>query len=173
MTALLLALGAFASLILTHILVWRLHRPTGQYATLSLLWLLVLVAVLAALHVVPSAIPGSPGFRPLTPTEYVNFLMLYTALMLPYVTTYSAVQADSPAMAILLRMDAVGSHGLTIDEMLDQLGDDVLVIPRLNDLVKGKLLIFHRGRYVIRRRGALLARLHLGYRRLLQMEKGG
>jgi len=52
-------------------------------------------------------------------------------------------------------------------------GDDVLVIPRLDDLVAGKLACLEPGRYLMRPRGALFAWIMASYRALLGMERGG
>jgi hypothetical protein len=88
--------------------------------------------------------------------------------------TYSAVQADSPSMMILLQIEHAGARGLPAEAILRLLDDAVVVLPRLQDLVTGRLATVDRHqRYVITARGGTLARLYIAYRALLKMEKGG
>lgn len=159
MNALLTGLAAFAAFAVVHIVLWRRHRPRAEYAALGGLWLAVLV--------------GAMVLVPLPAVDLVNVLMLYTALALPYFTTYSAVQADSPSMTILLRIERAGAAGVGPRELSQELGDEQLVLPRLADLLKGGLASCREGRYVIQPRGAAMARVHTGFRALLRMEKGG
>lgn len=173
MRALVSALLAFSFLFVAHLVVWRIRRPAGHYTGLSVLCLAVLVASLGSLYSLHSMISASAGFLPVTAVDYFNFVMLYTALALSYVCTYPAVQADSPTMLILLLVEQAEPKGLTLEEMVCQLNDQVLVVPRLQDLVTGNLVGLHGGRYVIGSRGMLLAKMHVFYRALLKMEKGG
>lgn len=173
MASLVSALGAFSLWLIVHLVVWRLRKPVGQYVALGGLCLAVLVFALTGLSALQPANRDLGAFLPSTALGVFNFTMLYAALALAYLVTYSAVQADSPTMTILLRVGEAGPTGLSLDEILAQLNDDVLVVPRLEDLVVGKLVRRDGGRYVIGPRGALLARTYICYRALLGMEKGG
>lgn len=166
-------LAVFGLLVVAHVVVWRLRRPAGQYVGLVALALGTLAASLVT-FLAAGAI-GAPGaaFLPGTALDYATIVVLYGALFLAYVTTYSAVQADSPSITILLRIDEAGERGLATGELLAELDDRVLVLPRLDDLVRGGLARHDNGRYVIGPCGALMARVHRGYRALLMMEKGG
>lgn len=168
----LLAAGlTFGLLVAAQFAVWRIVRPAGHYIALSLLSLVVLLVAAASLWALGAGahVPVAPA----TLAEWVSFAMLYTAATLAYMVTYSAVQGDSPSMAILLRIDAAGPRGLSREEMIGILNDAVVVIPRLQDLVVGNLAVERAGRYVITSQGSLLARIYIGYRALLKMEKGG
>lgn len=173
MEVLLSTLLAFCALIVVQLLVWRVRRPSGQYVGLGGLSLSVLVVSLAGMYAIQLKTSGSVRLLPATGVDYFNFVVLYTALVMAYMTTYSAVQADSPTMAILLRIEQAGSKGLSLEEMLRELDDGILVMPRLDDLVTSKLVSLQGGRYVIQPRGALLAKTQKFYRALLGMEKGG
>jgi hypothetical protein len=164
---------AFSLLVVAHIVVWRVRRPAQQYTKLAILSLAVLTASVGSFYVIQTLSADSIGFLPIAPFDYFNLSILYAAFFLSYLTTYSAVQADSPTMAMLLRIEEAGDEGLTLDELLAQLDDAVLVLPRIEDLVAGDLVRLHGGQYVIRSSGAFLASVHLFYRGLLNMEKGG
>lgn len=91
-----------------QLVLWRLRRPARQYLVLSILALAVLVLSLAVFYALGSTASGAFGVLPETVLEYVNFAVLYVALMLAYMITYSAVQADSPTMVILLKLERAG-----------------------------------------------------------------
>ena len=169
MSALLTAVVAFLAFAIAHLVVWRLRRPRAEYATLGGLWLAVLVVALTAAY----RVLLWANLPPLAGVDHVNVLMLYTALALPYVTTYSAVQADSPAMSVLLRIDGAGRVGVTRDELRQDMNDQRLVVPRLEDLFQAGLARRDGERCVIGPRGALMAAVHTRFRALLRMEKGG
>lgn len=167
------ALGAFAILLALQLVIWRLRRGGGHYVALLVLALLVLVAAFAGIGALRATGVQVARLLPATPLADWNFFLLYGALILAYMITYSAVQADSPTMAILLLIEAAGLRGLSRDELITRLGDDVLIVPRVRDLITSGLAALERGRYVIRGRGSRLARVYIAYRALLRMEKGG
>lgn len=157
------AILAFSLLIVVQMVVWRVRKKRGHYTSLSVISILVLLVSLAEFWYLQTV----------TPFEYWNFVMLYAAMALSYMITYSAVQADSPTMAILLQMERAGARGSSREELLAQLNDAVLILPRLDDLVIGNLVVRSGDRYRITERGSLLARVYIFYRALLKMEKGG
>ena len=76
-------------------------------------------------------------------------------------------------MTILLLIERAGAVGCTRAELRARLDDRVLVLPRLDDLVSGKLVRLDQGRYVVTARGTLMIAPHIRFRRWLRMEKGG
>lgn len=172
MRALVGALLAFVLLFAAQIVVWRLRRGGGHYAPLLGLALGVLAVALAGFAALAGAGPLA-RWLPGTLLDAWTFAMLYGALVLAYMVTYSAVQADSPTMAILLSVEEAGLRGRSHAELLAELDDSVLVVPRLDDLVSSGLAARQGERYAARPGGALLARTYIVYRRLLRMEKGG
>lgn len=173
MRSLVAALGAFSLLLVVQVVVWRFRRRSGHYVALLALALFVFAAVLAGIAILHATAFPAARLLPATPLAYWNFAMLYGVLVLAYMITYSAVQADSPTMAVLLRIEEAAPRGLSRDELIARLGDDVLIVPRVRDLVASGLAVLERGRYVISGRGSLLARTYMAYRALLRMEKGG
>lgn len=158
-------LALFALAVAVHLAVWRLFRPSRQYFTLLGLYAAILAAASAAV------LMGAAG--PASAAEYLTFAMLYTALALAYISTFSAVQADSPSLLILLMVSEAGERGVTREDLRARLGDEILILPRIADLVSGRLIGREEARYVIRPRGTLLAAVHMWYRALLKLDKGG
>ena len=143
-----------------------------MWIVLSVLSLVVFIASAATFEALRLT-TGAVGFLPQSGWDYWNFLMLYVALTLAYMITYSAVQADSPSMSILLMIDQAGGRGATAPELRSALNDQVLVVPRLNDLLVGRLAVLEKGRYTVTPNGSFLAGIYIAYRALLKMEKGG
>lgn len=155
----------FVAAVVVQAIVWRWRRPRGEYGWLVALYVAVLAA--AAVAAYATGIFGG-GLLP-----YANFTVLYLSLVAAYAVSYSAIQADSPTMTMLLEIDAAGRAGIEKRELLARLTDDALVAPRLDDLIGGDLAAVHAGRYVIRPRGAGIARTYIAFRKLMRMEKGG
>lgn len=172
MSAIVASAAAMVLLFVTQAVVWRLRRP-GHYTGLTVLALLVLAASLGTCAWVQASAAGPSLVLPHGWVEYWSFVMLYLTLAVAYMITYSAVQADSPSMSILLMIREAEPHGLTQADLVRRLDDDALIVPRLQDLVIGKLAVRTGDRYVITDSGSRLARIYIGYRRLLKMEKGG
>ena len=155
---------AFALLVGLQVLLWRLRPPRGHYLTLAGVAVFVFIGmtgVFAALRL------GSLF-------DYLNAVLLYVALALAYMVTYSALQGDSPTFAIL-REISHAPKGCSVEWLRLVFNDHRLIVPRLDDLVVGGL-VTHRWvewRYTLTPQGTRLARWYLGYRRLLRLEKGG
>lgn len=164
---------AFGILVVAHIVIWRMVKPAQQYTKLAALSVAVLGLSMGGFYAVQLASRQSVTFLPSSPFDYLNMALLYGALFLSYLTTYSAVQADSPTMAILLAIDESGCRGMNRAELLARFDDAVLVLPRIDDLVAGDLVRYRNGRYVIQPPGLSLAKVNIGYRRMLKLEKGG
>lgn len=173
MRALVAALAVFLLATALQVVVWRWRRPAGQYAALLGLHLAVVAGASVTLVAAPSLAPAAARLLPNGWFDYANFLVLEVSLLVAYATIFSAVQADSPTMIILLRVEAAGARGVSRADLLTELTDELLVGPRLEDLLTGGLARREGGRYVIGPRGALFAGIVGGYRSLLGMERGG
>lgn len=167
------ALVAFLLSVAVQVVVWRLRPPSTGYVGFLGLSATVLSLFLAGFWSAQSAQVAGAGFLPRGLPDSINFAMVYGSLVLAYMTTYSAVQGDSPTMAILARLEKSGSAGLTFEMLLKELDDQILVVARLNDLIAGGLVRQSGGRYVMAPRGAMMAAVYAVYRKLLRMEKGG
>jgi len=165
------ALVPIGLLAVLHLLVWRTRRPRRQYRALAALAALAL-ALTVAVGLVATRLGALPPFGP---RDALDAIVLFAAAAIAYMVTYPPVQADSPSMTILLEIDRAGDRGLSRGELthVEALSDAALILPRLADLVTGRLATSERGRYVIASRGARLARFYVRYRAVLGMEKGG
>lgn len=150
----------FLTAFLIHLLIWRIHTPGNHTKFL----LGVFTATFAC---------GVLVIRHFEPYEYLRLFILYGALALAYIVTYSAIEVDSPSLLILMAIGKNAKEGLGIKTLNEIMTDEILVKPRVADLLNGGIAYMDKDRYVLTPRGVRLARLFIFYRRLMNMGMGG
>lgn len=105
--------------------------------------------------------------------EWLRCAFFYVALVFAYITTYSAVEVDSPSLLIVLKIAEAGARGLRHEELLKALGDDVVVLPRLADLARGGMVTPAADKFFISAKGRFFCGIFVLFRRLLGAPKGG
>ena len=166
--------ASFLLAFLAHILVWRVSLPERQTRTLLLLMFSVLFATLALLVGLGGVIAARYGWSvPETPGDYLHLALLNVSLVFSYLITYSAIEADSPSLVIVLAVAEAGPDGLPEEALGLYAGDDILVKPRIKDLLRDKMASFEGGRYRLTLKGRLLAAVFIAFRKLLGRGKGG
>jgi hypothetical protein len=150
--AIVLALG-------THGTLWKIRVPQRQTRTLLILFAASgLIAAIAA--------------QPLSAIQVVYLLTMVGAIGISYAAFYTAVEADSPSLDIMLLLDRSAS-GVSQQALLDIFNDEVLVLSRLEDLVRCRMVIFQDGRYRIAASGEAFISVFIRFRKLLNAGKGG
>jgi len=153
--------GIFAAGFILHVLWWRISLPKRQTKTLLILMFAVLAAGLFFLRTQAAA------------DELAHIALYVTSLILAYMITYSAVEADSPSLVIVLTLEKAGTRGLTEDELLALASDKVLIDPRLADLLTDKMAVLENNRYSLTGKGRFMAGLFETYRKIMGAGKGG
>ena len=173
MSVLCFGLGIFLFAVILHIIIWRMRVPRrGISALLRIFCGVFFIAVILMLAL--SAV--SPQFRSVTPAGFIEYLRLwlfFTSLALAYTITYSAIEADSPSVMMVAMIAASGREGLSESEFGRMTTDEVLIKPRIDDLLKDGLVYANGNRYILTRSGDLFVYPFIFYRRLLNLPKGG
>lgn len=168
MRLLAVAVVVFAAAFLCNLALWRIRAPRRQIKALLRLYFGALAAALLLGWAM-----NQPALR-FSPAETVHLLLFYTSLTLGYIITCQAVQVDSPSLVIVLDIAAAGPGGLGRDQLLAQASDEILVRPRLNDLVRDEVVEFDGTTYRMRRRGGRFLAVIVGWRRLMGLPiRGG
>lgn len=168
MSILLAGSGLFAAAFCLHLALWRVRAPRRQIKALLRLFF---GALAAALLLGWAAGPAALRFAP---AEALHLLLFYTGLTLAYIITYSAVQVDSPSLVIVAAIAAGGGAGLGRDALFAGLTDEILVRPRLEDLVRDEVVAFDGAVYRMCPRGSRFLALIVGWRRLMGLPiRGG
>ncbi len=173
MTALIYGTLLILTAFLLQIIIWRIHLPKRQTVVLLFIFFTIIA-------VGPSILSHfAPGFNILgvgPPSTFYEFLQtwLFTvAVTLAYMITYSAIEADSPSLIMILMVHNAGVNGLPKDEMEKKLTNDLLILPRLKDLITDNMAVLNQERYVLTPKGIFLANLFNFYRNVLGLGKGG
>lgn len=163
-----LALAGLAFVI--HLIVWRIRVPKRQTKTLLQIFFAVLILGLLVLQNTPSAL----GFSPLDSfAEYLHISLFFISITLAYMITYSALEADSPSLVMIMTIARAGSDGLSKEAFEHSMNDDLLVKPRIRDLILDQMAYLEGDKYRVTVKGALFARIFIFYRKLLNAPKGG
>ena len=161
----------FAACFFAQIALWRIRLPSRQTKTLLMIFFGGLIVSLAALAAgfSPAGISGPCGAA-----EFSHIFLFVSSLTLAYMITYSAIEADSPSLVIVLKIADAGTSGLAQDEFKKFMSDDLLVIPRINDLLTDKMAYKDGEKYRLTKKGVLFAKIFITYRAILgKTDKGG
>ena len=173
MTVLLWSLAAWGSAFAVHLLIWRIRLPRRQTRALLAVFLGWGAAVVATLAAWSAAWPGARHWLPVSLPELAHVALFHLAATLAYMITYSALEADSPTLVMITAIKTAGPGGMDAREFHRTMTDDLLVRPRLRDLLRDRLAVVESGRYRITPKGRRLARLLAFHRRLLGAQMGG
>ncbi len=173
MTALIYGSILVASAFALHVIIWRIHLPKRQTKTLLLLFFGVLSCGSLFLLIYAAEITIFGLHPPDTVLDFFQIWLYFISLTLAYMITYSAIEADSPSLLIILKIAEAGETGFDKNILNHELDDSVLILPRLNDLLVDKMAVLEEGKYRLKLKGILLARLFTFYRNIMRLEKGG
>lgn len=159
--------------LVVHVVIWRVHLPKRQAKVIFLLFTGFLCCGSYILWKYRQGL-SILGFHPPSDlAQYLQFWIYYVSLTLAYMITYSAVEADSPSLIMIMRISEAGKEGLPKESLEREIDDSVLIKPRLKDLLVDKMAEVHDGRYRLRGKGILMARLFTFYRNMMRAGKGG
>lgn len=173
MSVLFYGIITFSLAFFIHFIIWKIHLPKkNQSIVLSevffgVLFIGILIFIKASNTVFLGIMP------PQTFVEYIEFLFLYSSLTLAYIATYSAVEVDSPSLVMVLTIAKMVPQGLDKEKLFSLMNDDLLVIPRINDLVSDKMVTIDKDIYKLTPKGSFFVNTIILFRRLLNLPKGG
>lgn len=163
MKTLFLGTTIFCAAFFLHLLIWKISMPKRQRKMLLEIFLGTLIVSFVILR----------GIVQLTILEYVHIALFFIALTTAYIITYSAIEVDSPSLVMVMHIAQAGPAGLDKEKFGQLMNDDVLIKPRLEDLLTDKMIYLDSGRYKLTKTGFLFVRPFILYRKLLRLEKGG
>jgi len=155
-----------------HLLVWKIHLPQRQTKVLLQIFFATWLAATAWLWTHPAFSLFGIG-APQNWVQCVHVGLFFLAVTLAYMITYSALEADSPSLVMVQAVARAGKPGLPSDQFHRMMTDDVLVTPRVRDLLTDRMAYLDGNRYRLTPKGILFARIFIQYRRLLGAKKGG
>ena len=166
------ALLLFSTLLVFHLLMWRVYRPRRPLWTLLILFH---AGLLLGLLLAPY-LPGISLLAPSTLWEVVHVCLVHMSLSLAYIITYTTLELDSPTLTIIEYVMLGREHGRAEEELLGLIRDDQIVGPRFEALRASGTIVPVTGetdRYVLSPHGLRWARLFNFFRILFRLKKGG
>ncbi len=174
MVVLVYCLILFLTAFVVHVFIWKVRLPKNHSKILLAIFLTVLALGMAAIAFFGKRMAQAGIPVPDRGNDELQLAVCYISVMLAYVVTYSGIEVDSPSLVMVLEIHRAGPGGLAEDAFEKAMDNDRLVIPRLNDLLKGELASLEDGIYRLTAKGRRIARLFCFYRRVLGKEhKGG
>lgn len=157
---------------LIHLFVWRVRLPKSQTGALLGIFIIVMIAGTAFIIVRPDLIRWSLCASRNIP-EMLQFILLFISISVCYIISYPAVEVDSPTLLIIKAVSEKGCLGLDKSELESRMKDDILVLPRINDMLQDGMIIREGEGYKLTRKGSAIARIFLFYRSIIGGAKGG
>lgn len=160
----------FLVALLLQLIVWRISLPRRQTKMLLSIFFSTLAIGLFVAHALSS--PGNVlainSF-----SGYIHISIFFVSLTLAYMITYSAIEADSPSLSMVNSIAKAGPGGLDEQLFIQMMSDDLLVNPRIEDLLRDKMAYQAGNKLRLTTKGLLFARLFILQRKLLDLPKGG
>ena len=173
MRVLVFGLLLFILAFVLQLTLWKIHLPRRQVKTMLQIFFATLVCGVTALWCAPPSftLMGLPA--PSSPWGYLHICLFFISLTLAYMITYSALEADSPSLVMIMTIYNSEPEGLDRDRFRELMSDETLVMPRIKDVLLDRMVYMDGDRYCLTDKGRLMARLFLFYRSLVNAPEGG
>ncbi len=168
-----LALVLFAGAFLLHLIRWRIAPPSATARALLLTFVFGILGGLVFVLLMAWILPGLADLLPSDPFGVLQALLVSLAFAAGYVMTYPAIEVESPTLVMIQAIARRGDEGLARATLFEQLNDEVLVAPRVRDLLSEGLAVERDGRLYLSARGRRLVNLFFIWRRVLGAREGG
>ena len=172
MAVLIWGIFSFLLAFFLHLLVWRTRLPKRQARTMLIIFFGVFPAIFLGAIWLGIKNPTSSWFLH-SFSEYIHTAFLHLVLTLAYLNTYPALEADSPSLVVTGTIFQAGRDGLAKDIFQESMTDDILLVPRLKDLLLDEMAFMEGEKYRLTSKGIWLARIFSFYRHLIRAPKGG
>jgi len=151
-----LFLAGLALLILAfvvHVIIWRVHPPRRSIRALLCIFAatpLVAVPIYFAIEPLPALTDASLAGA-------LRILLFYVSCSLVYVCVYSAIEVQSPSLAIVLYVASCGSAGCADAEIANHIIGDDSISTRLATMEAGGMIAVSDGKCTLTPAGRLWA----------------
>lgn len=145
-----------------HILIWRLRLPKRQTKAILKIFMFSLTIGLIFGY-----------FNGLDFFELIHISIFVISLTISYIITYSGIEADSPTLVMINAIAAKGKDGLSVESFYELMSDDILVMPRLDDMLRDGLTFKDDSNYILTKKGRIFAQIFITFRALLKIETIG
>lgn len=153
------ALSLFLIGTLIHVLWWRIKVPSGQTMALLKIYVGTLLAWLAIWGF-------DQRFWINSLADLFQFTLLYSSIFLAYIVTYSAIEAESPTLTVMMIVHEGPAAGTRLDQICAYVNGHPFLQPRLDELLSSGTLVIEDDVIKLGRPPSLPLRLVIEYRAL-------
>jgi hypothetical protein len=165
------ALFVFAFLL--HLMLWKIRVPKRQTKAILQIFLAVLFIGIIILWNMPNDSVLWQIALPVGLLEYIHIVLFFISLKLAYMITYSAIEADSPSLVIMMAIANAEPKGLEKKDFDELMTDDKLVKPRIKDILLNKMAEIVGDKYVLTPKGAVFVGIFIIYRKIMKISRKG
>ena len=174
MKVLFLGLIFFCAAFLMHFIIWKINLPKKQTKSLLLIFFgTFCIGIIALWGILTTHFVNFALFAPINLSEYLHVCLFFTSITFAYVVTYPAIEVDSPSLLIIMSIYKAGSEGFDKKKLYEILTDDILVKPRIKDLIVGNMIYMDMDKLKLTKKGIFFVRIFIMYRELINAQKGG
>jgi hypothetical protein len=163
----------FGLCLVVHFIVWRIRLPKRQAKVIFVLSLGGLCCGSFILWQYRQDLSILSLYPPGDLAQYLQLWIFHISLTLAYMITYSAIEADSPSLVIIMRISEAGRSGLAREALHRGIDNSILIEPRVRDLLVDRMAELHAGKYRLTMKGVLMVRMFTFYRNMIRANKGG
>lgn len=172
MNIIFLGIGTFALAFILHLVVWRIKIPQNQAKALLKIFFSMQLLILSFLAVDLILFDNNLSVVQ-TVADLLHLFLFTVALTLVYITAFSAIEADSPTVMIVMHMIEAGDRGLSEKELHSKMTDETLLKPRIRYLEYNNLAYSSDNKYSLTKQGLYFVRAFISFRKLMRIKKGG
>jgi hypothetical protein len=152
-----------------HVIIWRVQPPKrsirallGIFAATPLVTVSIFVAIEPSSAIIGASLSGA-----------LRVLLFYVSCSLVYVCLYSAIEAQSPSLAIVSYVAGCGSAGCSETEIGNHIIDRESVSARIDSMTAAKMIVVGDGRCALTPGGRLWAEVFEFAGNIFRLPLGG
>jgi|GEM_PF-1374743 len=127
---------------IVHVIAWRIHPPKRSIRAL----LRIFAATPLVAAAIYFAIKPLPILTDASLADTVRILLFYGSCSLVYVVLYSAIEGQSPSLAIVSHVASCGSAGCGETDFADHIIDDESIGARIAAMTAAKMIVVSDGK---------------------------
>jgi len=150
-----------------HLIWWRKKMPIQTTKILLCVFfgmLILSITIYCSVHT---------SWIALSFSEIMRFILLYSSCAFVYIILYSAIEQQSPTLAILHYIDSRGIHGCDGKSLVHYLSTLEEVKQRLFRMEQGEWIILMQGNWCLTKKGRYIAYLFECAAVFFRLGKGG
>lgn len=169
MSLLIVAFLALLLALLAQILVVRVFHPRNHALVITLCFAMMSLAAMATFYFFVR--PSTDTVQLISQTARLGLLLL--SITLAHIATYSAIEDDSPSMAIVKMAWDAGERGCSESELSEVMGDDLFLTNRIHAMKRDGWIDSSSDRVTLTPLGRAWATLFAKVQSVLRMDEGG